>query len=270
MSFRKITEEPSPYRNLEDKTIRQILESMNAEDHKVAAAVAKCLPVIEQFVMQLIPKIKKGGRLFYIGAGTSGRLGILDASECPPTFGVPDDMVIGLIAGGDQAIRKAVEFAEDNPTGAWHDLSQYYIDPMDTVVGLAASGTTPYVVHGLKECKVHGITTASICCNPDSPASAYADFKIEALVGPEFISGSTRLKSGTAQKMILNMISTSLMIGLGRIQDNKMVDMKLSNQKLLARGIQMIREHFDITETEAESLLKKYGSVRACLETLQK
>lgn len=269
MSFKKITEEPSPHRHLEKKTMREILEGMNQEDRKVPDAVATCIPVVEKFLDQLIPKMQQGGRLFYIGAGTSGRLGIIDASECPPTFGVSDDMVIGLIAGGDRAIRKAVEFAEDSTTGAWKDLSAYYIDSLDTVVGLAASGTTPYVVHGLKECKAHGIGTACICCNPDSPASEYADYKIEVIVGPEFISGSTRLKSGTAQKLVLNMISTALMIGLGRVHDNKMVHMQLSNRKLVLRGIAMIREAFEISEEEAEHLLKKHGSVRACLDILR-
>lgn len=267
MKTRAHTEAASNYRNLEHMSVAEILLAMNAEDQKVAHAVGLTLEPIRAFVEQLIPKVKKGGRLFYIGAGTSGRLGIIDASECPPTFGVGPDVVIGLIAGGDGAIRKAVEFAEDSETQAWEDLSQYSIGSDDTVVGIAASGTTPYVVFGLMACQNHGITTACICSNPDSPVTKFANYPIVVDLGPEFLTGSTRLKSGSAQKMILNMISTALMIGLGRVKDHKMVDMQLSNQKLLERGTAMIQEALQISKKEAQDLLLKFGSVRAVLDS---
>ncbi|MBK9108392.1 MAG: N-acetylmuramic acid 6-phosphate etherase [Saprospiraceae bacterium] len=266
MKIRAHTEAPSNYRNLEHMSVAEILFAMNAEDHKVAQAVALVLEPIREFVEQLIPKVKNGGRLFYIGAGTSGRLGIIDASECPPTFGVSPDIVIGLMAGGDLAIRKAVEFAEDSETNAWKDLTKYFIGKEDCVVGIAASGTTPYVVYGLEACQNHEITTACICSNPDSPVTKFANYPIVVELGPEFLTGSTRLKSGSAQKMILNMISTSLMIGLGRVKDHKMVDMQLSNQKLLVRGTAMIQEALQISENEAQELLQKHGSVRAVLD----
>lgn len=270
MSFKKRTEEESLHRDLEQKSVGELLRAMNSEDIKVAHAVTAVLPNIEKFVDKLIQRVKEGGRLFYIGAGTSGRLGIVDASECPPTFGVDHGLVIGLIAGGDRAIRRSVEFAEDNTDQAWKDLCEHGIVSMDTVLGIASSGTTPYVVHGLKSCREHGITTACICSNPVSPVSQYADYPIELELGPEFISGSTRLKSGTAQKMVLNMISTCLMIGLGRIKDNKMVDMQLSNDKLIRRGIRIIQKSYSIPDEQAKTLLLELGSVRLVLEKLSK
>ncbi|HMX39049.1 MAG TPA: N-acetylmuramic acid 6-phosphate etherase, partial [Saprospiraceae bacterium] len=238
----------------------------NTEDCKVPLAVAEAIPQIEALVESVVPKMEQGGRLFYIGAGTSGRLGILDASECPPTYGVPHDWVVGLIAGGDQAIRRAVENAEDSPTQAWQDLQAWRIDVLDTVVGIAASGTTPYVVHGLKACRGRGIATACITCNPGAPVLAEADFPILAVVGPEFVTGSTRMKAGTAQKLILNMISTSTMIRLGRVRDNKMVDMQLSNQKLVQRGTLMVAEAAGLSLEQAQALLLKHGSVRAAVD----
>lgn len=268
MSNNKWTEEESLHRNLEEKSMGELLRAMNGEDLKVAQAVTKVLPVVENFLNVLRPKVKEGGRLFYIGAGTSGRLGIVDASECPPTFGVSDGVVIGIIAGGDKAIRKSVEFAEDNTQQAWIDLCEHGIDSLDSVVGIASSGTTPYVVHGLKSCRERGITTASISSNPGSPLSHFSDFPIELELGPEFISGSTRLKSGTGQKMILNMISTCLMIGLGRIRDNKMIDMQLSNDKLIERGIHILQKSHAISYENAKTLLLELGSVRNALEKL--
>lgn len=268
MSFIKLTEQNSLYRNLESKSALEILQLMNAEDHKVAEAVQSALPEISRLVEHTIEKLKEGGRLFYIGAGTSGRLGILDASECPPTFGVSPDLVNGIIAGGDKAIRKAVEFAEDNTSQAWQDLSRYFIDTSDVVIGITASGTTPYVVNGLKECRANNILTACITANPESPVTSFADYKIEVPVGPEFITGSSRLKSGTAQKMILNMISTAVMIGLGRIVDNKMVDMQLTNEKLIQRGIRMIQNVSGLNDQQARELLLHSGSARIALEKL--
>ncbi|HEX5626323.1 MAG TPA: N-acetylmuramic acid 6-phosphate etherase [Saprospiraceae bacterium] len=265
MSYRKWTEESSPYRHLEQHTVPELLQWMNDEDRKVAEAVHACLPVIAAFVECAVPKMKEGARLFYIGAGTSGRLGVVDASECPPTFGVPQEWVQGIIAGGDGAIRKAVEYAEDSGTQAWKDLQAYYIQAQDLVVGIAASGSTPYVVEGLRHCRENGIATACITSNPGSPVTQHADYAIEVLTGPEFITGSTRLKSGTAQKMILNMISTTIMIGLGRIRDNKMVDMQLTNHKLIRRGVNMILQETTLTPEEAEHWLLKEGSVRAVL-----
>lgn len=262
----KITEAPSSYRHLEQMSVEEVLTNINREDETVPGAVAKALPVITSLVQVIIEKMKDGGRLFYIGAGTSGRLGILDASECPPTYGVPDDWVIGIIAGGDYAIRKAVEFAEDSTTQAWDDLKKHFIDQQDVVIGIAASGTTPYVEHGLKTCREHGIVTACIVCNPGSPVSRHADFPIEVIVGPEFVTGSTRMKAGTAQKLVLNMISTTVMIGLGRVQDNKMVDMQLSNNKLVDRGTKMLSNALEIPYDEAQALLLKYGSVRKAIE----
>jgi len=226
---------------------------MNKEDQTVPQAVAKAIPQIEALVAAVVEKMKQGGRLFYIGAGTSGRLGVVDASECPPTFGVPHDMVIGLIAGGDSAIRRAVEFAEDDEQLAWKDLQAYQIDTLDVVVGIAASGTTPYVVNGMKTCQSNNIMTACITCNPKSPMATYADFPIEVIVGPEFVTGSTRMKSGTAQKLVLNMLSTSVMIRLGRVVDNKMVDMQLSNNKLVDRGTKMVMNACSITYLSVEN-----------------
>lgn len=265
--MRKVTEEPSPYRHLDQMPVREILTHINEEDAKVHRAVQEVIPRLTELVEAILERMKKGGRLFYIGAGTSGRLGILDASECPPTYGVPADWVIGLIAGGDHAIRNAVEFAEDSETQAWKDLNEYFANGQDTVIGIAASGTTPYVVHGLKECQKHGILTACITCNPDAPVSQYADYPLEVIVGPEFVTGSTRMKAGTAQKLVLNMISTTVMIGLGRVVDNKMVDMQLSNQKLVDRGTKMIKNTVGGTYEEARSLLLKHGSVRKAIES---
>lgn len=261
----KITESTSPYRHLEKMSVRELLTSINAEDQTVPQAVARAIPQIEALVEAIIPKMLEGGRLFYIGAGTSGRLGILDASECPPTFGVPPDWVIGLIAGGDQAIRKAVEHAEDSPTQAWVDLQAWQVDALDTVVGIAASGTTPYVIHGLRSCREQGIGTGCITCNPGAPLLDEADFPILAVVGPEFITGSSRMKAGTAQKLILNLISTAVMIRLGRVEDNKMVDMLLTNAKLIERGTRMIMQPTGLEYDAAKHLLLRFGSVRAAL-----
>jgi len=259
------TEKASHYRNIEQMSVSEILESIHAEDQKVATAVGKVLPSIERFVQALVPRVEKGGRLFYIGSGTSGRLGILDASECPPTFGVPDDIVIGLIAGGDAAIRKAKEFAEDDLKGAWRDLQKYRVDKKDTVLGIAASGRTPYVVGGLKEAQAHGCLTASLTCVSEAAADDWADHRINIPVGPEFITGSTRMKAGTGQKMALNMISTALMVRLGRIKDHRMVDMQLANNKLIDRGARMIQEELGVSYEEAHKLLLKHGSVRKAL-----
>ena len=264
----RITESDSIYRHLENKSTREILRDINQEDKKVPLAVEKSLDQIENLANAIYDKMKDGGRLFYIGAGTSGRLGIVDASECPPTFGVPHDWVIGLMAGGDSAMRKAVEFAEDDVNLAWKDLSEYAIDENDFVVGIAASGTTPYVVNGLLDCKRHNILSGSISCNPNSPISAAANFPVEVIVGPEYVTGSTRMKSGTAQKLVLNMLTTSVMIKLGRVKDNKMVDMQLSNNKLVDRGTNMIVERSNLEYDQAKELLLKHGSVRAALKHL--
>lgn len=266
MSFEKITESASHYRDLDQKSVREILLDMNREDQSVPLAVERCIPAIEQFVEKLVPRMREGGRLFYVGAGTSGRLGVVDASECPPTFGVSDDWVIGIIAGGDRAIRKAVEFAEDDLQACWTDLARFMPDSLDTLVGIAASGTTPYVIGGLRQAKQHGLLTASISCNPGSPVAEMADHPIECVVGPEYLTGSTRLKAGTAQKLILNMISTSAMIRLGRVKGNQMVDMALSNQKLIERGVRMIQAAKELSEDEARRLLLEKGSVRKVLE----
>ncbi|MFM9952243.1 MAG: N-acetylmuramic acid 6-phosphate etherase [Saprospiraceae bacterium] len=263
--FEKITESPSNYRHLEQMPVRELLENMNSEDQLVPLAVARAIPQIEPLVQVIVEKMKGGGRLFYIGAGTSGRLGILDASECPPTFGVPEDWVIGLIAGGDNAIRKAVEFAEDNTELAWRDLSAHFIDTQDVVIGIAASGTTPYVVQGLATCRANGIVTGCITCNPDAPVCEQADYPVEIAVGPEFVTGSTRMKSGTAQKLALNMISTSVMIQLGRVVDNRMVDMQLSNHKLVERGAKMLVQALDLAYEDAVRLLTEHGSVRKAM-----
>ncbi len=265
-SYKRITEEASKYRHLERMSIAEILYNINREDQTVSAAVATQIPVIEQLVSCCEDKILSGGRLFYLGSGTSGRLGIVDASECPPTFGVPDNIIIGLIAGGDAAIRKAVEFAEDDWDQGWKDLLEYSVSIKDVVVGIAASGSTPYVVGALKHCHEAGIITACITNNPGAPISQYADYAIELNVGPEFISGSTRMKSGTSQKLTLNMISTALMIRLGRVHDNRMVDMQLSNNKLVERGIKMVQENKQCSYQEAKELLHRYGSVRKACE----
>ena len=268
--MQKITEQPSNYRHLEKMSVQELLTNINKEDKTVPLAVEKAIPQIEQLVATIIPKMKNGGRLFYIGAGTSGRLGIVDASECPPTFGVTDDWVIGLIAGGDSAIRKAVEFAEDDINLAWKDLQAYHINSQDVVIGIAASGTTPYVVRGLATCRKNDIITGCITCNPNSPMAANSDFPIEVIVGPEFVTGSTRMKSGTAQKLVLNMISTSVMIQLGRVRDNRMVDMQLSNNKLVDRGTKMVMNALgNVDYEEAKGLLLKFGSVRKAVDSRQ-
>lgn len=265
--FIRITESASLYNDIEKMSTLAILENMNKEDQKVALAVEQCIPAIEKLVDATAAKLKLGGRLFYIGAGTSGRLGMVDASECPPTYGVPDDLVIGIIAGGQQAMFHAVENAEDDTTQAWLDLSAYKITDLDVVVGIAASGTTPYVIAGLQACQEKGITTGSICCNLNAPISKHANFPIEVVVGPEFITGSTRMKSGTAQKLVLNMLSTSVMIKLGRIQGNKMVNMQLTNQKLFDRGVLMIMDELKMIDKEkAETLLRTHGSVKKSIE----
>lgn len=267
--MKKITEAPSTYRHLERMSVRELLVNINREDQTVPQAVAQAIPLIEPLVEQAVERLQEGGRLFYIGAGTSGRLGILDASECPPTYGVPDNLVIGLIAGGDTAIRKAVEAAEDSPTQAWSDLQAYYADPQDIVIGIAASGTTPYVVEGLAACQKNGITTGCITCNPGAPITTYADYPVEVVVGPEFVTGSTRMKAGTAQKLVLNMISTSVMIRLGRVVDNKMVDMQLSNEKLIDRGALMLVQALHIPYQQARELLLETGSVRKAMRQHQ-
>lgn len=259
------TEKESNYTNLEHMSVHELLVNINKEDQSVALAVQKSIPQIEALTTVIVDRMKKGGRLFYIGAGTSGRLGILDASECPPTFGVPFDWVIGLIAGGDTAIRKAVEFAEDDTKQGWKDLSEYSINEKDVLVGIAASGTTPYVIGALKAANEAGLATGCIVCNVGSPVAVEANYAVEVVVGPEFVTGSTRMKAGTAQKMVLNMITTATMIQLGRVKGNKMVDMQLSNNKLVARGVRMIVEETGATEKKAAELLEKYGSVRAAI-----
>lgn len=264
----RITEKDSPYRHLEKMSTKEILSHINLEDHSVPPRVAECIPSIERLVDDITLRMADGGRLFYIGAGTSGRLGILDASECPPTFGVDHNDVIGLIAGGDAAIRKAQEFAEDDPQQAWKDLQAFQINLSDTLIGIAASGTTPYVIGGLKAARENGILTGCITCNPDAPLTAYADHPIVCMVGPEVVTGSTRMKAGTAQKLILNMISTTTMIRLGRIEDNKMVDMHLTNNKLIDRGVRMIMERSTLTYDEATALLSVHGSVRRALKAI--
>jgi N-acetylmuramic acid 6-phosphate etherase len=263
----RITESNSLYDGLENMSTLELLNGINQEDQKVALAIQKILPNIVNFIEEATEKMKSGGRLFYLGAGTSGRLGIVDASECPPTFGVEHGLVIGLIAGGDQAIRKAVEFAEDDRGQGWKDLEEFAINPNDIVVGIAASGTTPYVLGALEKANANGNLTAGITCNPGSPLSQIAKHGLVAEVGPEFVTGSTRMKSGTAQKLILNMISTCLMIKLGRVKGNKMVDMQLSNEKLIDRGTRMIMEELKIDEKTASVLLKEHGSVRKAVDS---
>ena len=246
--------------------VAQLLSSINNEDKTVPLAVEKALPQIEALVEQIVPRMKNGGRLFYIGAGTSGRLGIVDASECPPTFGVPFDLVNGIIAGGDQAIRRAVENAEDDANQAWKDLQDFYINTNDTVIGIAASGTTPYVIGGLEKCNENNILTGCITCNEGSPLALTAQFPVVVVVGPEFVTGSSRMKAGTAQKLVLNMISTATMIQLGRVKGNKMVDMQLSNNKLVDRGVRMIMDEIDVSYDQASALLKQHGSVRKAVD----
>lgn len=266
----KITEAPSNFSNLEKMSVSELLYGINQEDGQIHIAVNKAIPTIEKFVSLLIDRIKSGGRLFYLGAGTSGRLGVLDASELPPTFGVPANIVIGLIAGGEKALRSAVESAEDDPEKAWQELQDYDINENDSVLGIAASGTTPYVIGGVKKARENGLLTACITCNPDAPVSKEAEIVIEAVVGPEFVTGSTRLKAGTAQKMILNMITTSLMIKLGRVKGNKMVNMQLTNKKLVERGTLMIMEELKLDKESSKSLLLEHGSVKKAIEAYKK
>jgi N-acetylmuramic acid 6-phosphate etherase len=267
MGFEKVTESESKYRHLDGMSVKELLENINREDKTVPYAIEKVIPQIELLVQAITDKMLIGGRLFYIGAGTSGRLGIVDASECPPTFGVPYGLVNGIIAGGNKAITEAVEFAEDNPGRGWTDLLEYEISDKDVVIGIAASGNTPYVIGALEQCRKHNIVTGSISCNPSSPVSAVADYPVEVVVGAEFITGSTRMKSGTAQKLVLNMISTSVMIQLGGVEDNRMVNMQLSNEKLVDRGVKMVMQQWPESDYEnAKNLLLQYGSVKKALE----
>lgn len=269
-NMEKITEASSNYQNLEQMSVQKILISMNQEDQSVPLAVQKSIPQIEALVTKTVEQLKKGGRLFYLGAGTSGRLGVVDASECPPTFGVPFDLVVGLIAGGDQAIRKAVEFAEDDTQQGWKDLQEFQVNTNDFVIGIAASGTTPYVIGALQECQKNNIPTGCITCNNNSPLQKVSDYPIEVVVGPEFVTGSSRLKAGTAQKLVLNMISTSCMIQLGKVQGNRMVDMQLSNHKLVERGTKMIQEATGLDAEQAKKLLLEHQNVRKAIETFKK
>lgn len=264
------TEATSNHTDLDKKSVMELLVGINNEDKTVPLAIEKVLPAIEALINQLVPRMQQGGRLFYIGAGTSGRLGIVDASECPPTYGVPHGLVVGLIAGGDSAIRKAVENAEDDEQQAWSDLNEYALTPLDTVVGIAASGRTPYVVGGLNDARKFGCLTGCIVCNEGSPVAKAAEFPIEVVVGPEYVTGSTRMKSGTAQKLVLNMISTTVMIQLGRVKGNKMVDMQLSNEKLVERGTRMIMNETGLSHAEAQQLLLTHGSVRNAVDFVKK
>lgn len=264
--IQKITETSSKYNHLEQMRVHDLLVNINREDKAVPEAIEKIIPELERLVNAITTKMKEGGRLFYIGSGTSGRLGIVDASECPPTFGVGDGLVIGLIAGGDSAIRKAVEFAEDDVEQGWKDLQQHTISEKDIVIGITASGTTPYVIGAIQRCKENGIATGCITCNINSPLAALADYPVEVIVGAEFITGSTRMKAGTAQKLVLNMISTSVMIQLGHVLDNKMVDMQLTNEKLIERGAKMLMREFAWDYKRARGILQEYGSVRKVLQ----
>ncbi len=267
MDFRKVTEQESYYRDLDKLSVHELLTDINREDQKVALAVQEVIPQIERLVIGIVGRMEQGGRLFYIGAGTSGRLGVLDASEIPPTFGVSSQRVIGLIAGGDRALRNPVESAEDDESAGWKELMDYQIDTKDVVVGIAASGTTPYVIGALKNARKAGILTGAITCNPGSPMAEVADIAIEPLVGAEFVTGSTRMKSGTAQKMVLNMISTAVMIRLGRVKGNRMVNMQLTNRKLVDRGTRMIMEELDLDYETACRLLRLHGSVREAVDS---
>lgn len=264
--MKRVTEQESKYKDIDKMSVLEILKGINNEDKLVPLAVEKSLPQIEKLATAVAERMKNGGRLFYIGAGTSGRLGVVDASECPPTFGVPFDWVVGIIAGGDTAIRKAVEFAEDDSVQAWKDLQEYDINEKDCLVGLAASGTTPYVIGGLNTARQNGVLTGCIICNEGGPIVAESDFPVEVVVGPEFLTGSTRMKSGTAQKLVLNMLSTTVMVQLGRVKGNKMVDMQLTNHKLVDRGTHMVMEELNIGQEQAAELLIKYGSVRKAVE----
>ncbi|MFT3995509.1 MAG: N-acetylmuramic acid 6-phosphate etherase [Dysgonomonas sp.] len=266
MAFVKITEQSSLYNDLEQKSIHEILTDINTEDQKVVVAVGQAIPQIEKLVSQIVPRMQQGGRIFYMGAGTSGRLGVLDASEIPPTFGMPPTLVVGLIAGGDTALRNPVEKAEDNMERGWQELQEHNITDKDTVIGIAASGTTPYVIGALREARKNGILTASISSNPDSPIAQEADIAIEMIVGPEYVTGSSRMKSGTGQKMILNMITTSTMIKLGRVKGNRMVNMQLSNAKLVDRGTRMIVDELGLDYEQANRLLLLHGSVKNAVD----
>lgn len=267
--FNKITEQSSLHDDLDKKSVEELLTEMNEEDQKVPLAVKAAIPQITKLVEEIVPRMKKGGRIFYLGAGTSGRLGVLDASEIPPTFGMPPTFVVGLIAGGDTALRNPVEKAEDDPEKSWKELQDRGINKLDTVIGIAASGTTPYVVGALRHARENGILTASISMNPDAPVSKEADIAIEAIVGPEFVTGSTRLKSGTAQKLICNMITTTTMIKMGRVQGNKMVNMQLSNAKLVDRGTRMIVEELGLEYEQAKHLLLLHGSVKKAVDAFR-
>lgn len=266
MVFNRITEQSSLHKNLDKKSVTQLLTEMNEEDQKVALAVQQCIPEIEVVVTNIVERMKKGGRLFYIGAGTSGRLGVLDASEIPPTFGMPANRVIGLIAGGEMALRNPVENAEDNKAMGWEELCSYNISTNDVLIGIAASGTTPYVIYALRAARENGIFTACITCNRNSPMAQESDVRIEVIVGPEFVTGSTRLKSGTAQKMVLNMISTTTMIQLGRVKGNKMVNMQLSNAKLRERAVRILSDELGISAVQAQELMKQHGSLQKAFE----
>jgi len=264
-----ITESPSQFQNLDKMSVHEILTGINQEDAKVHLAVEKVIPQIEALVEQIMERMPSGGRVFYLGAGTSGRLGVLDASEIPPTFGVSRGIIIGLIAGGDTALRSAVEAAEDNPEKAWEELQAFQINTLDTVIGIAASGTTPYVIGGVQKARENGLLTGCITCNPNSPLAQASEYPIEAIVGPEFVTGSTRLKAGTAQKLILNMLSTTLMIKMGRVKGNKMVNMQLTNKKLIERGTRMIVDEMNIPKEKAKELLLQYGSVKKVLDAFK-
>jgi N-acetylmuramic acid 6-phosphate etherase len=270
MAFQKITEQNSLHDNLEKKSVGQLLLEMNEEDKRVPLAVEKAIPQIQVLVGKIVERMKRGGRIFYVGAGTSGRLGVLDASEIPPTFGLASNLVTGMIAGGERALRNPVENAEDDTEKAWKELQTYQINKTDTVIGIAASGTTPYVVGALRNARSNGILTASIACNPDSPIAQEADIPIEVIVGPEFLTGSTRLKSGTAEKLVLNMITTTTMIKLGRVKGNKMVNMQLTNAKLIDRGTRMIVEELGIEYEQAKNILLIHGTVKKAIEMYQK
>ena len=266
MEENRITEQSSAYDNLQRMSVHDILTGINREDARVPEAVRATIPVMERLVAQVVGRMAAGGRMFYIGAGTSGRLGVTDASELPPTYGIPFDRVIGLIAGGDGALRRAVEHAEDDSEGAWRDMAPWHPTAGDVLVGIAASGTTPYVVGGLQRARREGLLTAAVVCNPGSPAAAAAEYALEAVVGPEFVTGSTRMKAGTAQKLMLNMLSTAVMIRLGRVEGNRMVHMQLTNDKLVARGTRMVAEAAGLTDDEARALLLRWGSVKEALE----
>jgi len=265
-----ITESPSNYSDLEKMNIHDLLVNINREDMRVPHAVKNAIPQMEKLIPRVVEKMMEGGRLFYVGAGTSGRLGIVDASECPPTYGVPHGLVIGIMAGGDQAIRKAVEFAEDDSELSWKDLQEYEISPRDVVIGIAASGRTPYVIGAVERARKEGLVTGCITCNLNTKLAATSEYPIEVIVGPEFVTGSTRMKAGTAQKLVLNMISTSVMIKLGRVKGNKMVDMQLSNTKLIERGTRMIMEELGISREDAAKMLMQYGSVRNAVDAYNK